>query len=305
MNVAESTSREAALARARAAFLCACRLDVAVRKPGNVSIESAGHGMDAGLFLASAEATIGPLLEPGARVGRRIEGAVEASWAASGCNTNLGIVLLCAPIAAALDREPGLATASDLRHALGAVLDDLDIDDARAAYRAIARANPGGLGSAEQQDVHAEPTLDLRSAMALAASRDSIAGQYANGYADLFQLALPLCARGFLPMEQGACTSPDPLTKARVQRIYLGLLSRLPDSHIVRKHGVAVAQTVMRAAQGWRVQSDAGITLDPLPAFVQWDEALKRDGINPGTSADLTVATLFAAGLLPPDGMRR
>jgi nicotinamide-nucleotide amidase len=60
----------------QAAFLRACRLDVAVRKPGNVSLASAGHRMQAQQFLASAEAAAGPLFEPGASVGQRIEGAV-------------------------------------------------------------------------------------------------------------------------------------------------------------------------------------------------------------------------------------
>jgi triphosphoribosyl-dephospho-CoA synthase len=32
-----------------------------------------------------------------------------------------------------------------------------------------------------------------------------------------------------------------------------------------------------------------------------WDGELKQRGINPGTSADLTVATLFARRLLLPD----
>lgn len=299
MNTVAIPDAEAVRERARAAFLCACRLDVAVRKPGNVSVASPGHGMQAQLFVDAAEAALPALFEPGAPVGRRIENAVAASLASAGCNTNLGILLLCAPVARAIEREPGVTSAPELRRAIEAVLRDLDLEDTRAAYRAIAQAHPGGLGNAEREDVHDAPTLDLRSAMVLAASRDSIARQYASGYADLFQLALPLCARGFLPMATGDCSAPDGLTTARVQRVYLGLLSRMPDSHIVRKHGIVVAQSVMHAAQGWRVQSDAGVALDALPAFAQWDAALKRDGINPGTSADLTVATLFIGGLLP------
>ena len=46
----------ALLDRARACFLQACWLDVAVRKPGNVSIHSAGHRMLAEQFVASARA---------------------------------------------------------------------------------------------------------------------------------------------------------------------------------------------------------------------------------------------------------
>jgi triphosphoribosyl-dephospho-CoA synthase len=263
---------------AKACFVRACALDVAVRKPGNVSRVSPGHRMQAEQFIASAAAAVEPLFGPGARVGQRIEGAVNATWAAVGCNTNLGIVLLCAPIAAATERQ------GPLRGAVEAVLADLDVTDAAAAYRAIARANPGGLGRAPAQDVSAAPSLDLRAAMALAADRDRIACQYANGFADLFDMALPLLPAGF---ELASATEAD------VQRVFLGCLAAWPDSHIVRKHGEAVAHSVMTAAQGWRDRGAA----DAPAEFAAWDESLKAAGINPGTSADLTVATLLLGGL--------
>lgn len=286
----------------RACFVRACELDVAVRKPGNVSRASPGHGMGAALFIASAQAAVGPLFERGTKVGVRIESAVAATAAVAGCNTNLGIVLLCAPIAAALEgfttRPPRVA----LQGALLDVLAALDVDDARAAYRAIAAANPGGLGAADEQDVHELPTLDLRRAMALAAPRDSIARQYRDGYADLFEL---LCGmegvpQGFPWPAVAAPPVPDAATVAAVQRLYLALLSRFPDSHIVRKRGPAVAQTVISTAQRWQASAAAGRDLDGDPAFIAWDEVLKREGINPGTTADLTVATLLLGALRAP-----
>ena len=176
----------------------------------------------------------------------------------------------------------------------GLALEALDVDDARAAYRAIAQANPAGLGSAPSQDVHDEPTLGLRAAMALAAPRDSIARQYANGYADLFERAVPLLHPGFVLMTDAAGQAADVFTRSEVQRVFLEWLGAIPDSHIVRKHGEAVAHTVMSAAQGWQARAAPGED----PAFADWDEALKAQGINPGTSADLTVASLFVAGLL-------
>ncbi|MFP3607729.1 triphosphoribosyl-dephospho-CoA synthase, partial [Paraburkholderia sp. SIMBA_053] len=74
-----------------------------------------------------------------------------------------------------------------------------------AAYRAIALANPGGLGDAPEQSVHAPPTVDLREAMSLAAERDSIARQYANGFADIFGLGLGAIA-------QSHCSTPTAIT---------------------------------------------------------------------------------------------
>ncbi|SAL16091.1 triphosphoribosyl-dephospho-CoA synthase [Caballeronia humi] len=268
-------------ADARDAFLRACRLDVETPKPGNVSVDSAGHGMTAAQFIASAEAAAGALFTRGAGVGERILAAVERTREVAGCNTNLGIVLLCAPLATALEAHP--VDAAAWRAETERVLERLDIDDARAAYRAIALANPGGLGDAPEQSVRDEPSVDLRAAMTLAAGRDSIARQYANGFRDIFETGLA-AAMSF--------KSPT----AATLNVFLTFLATWPDSHIVRKQGVTMAQSVTREARlrhgEWQAAAASGAT----PRLAAWDADLKARGINPGTSADLTVATLFVAG---------
>jgi triphosphoribosyl-dephospho-CoA synthase len=286
--------------RARACFLRACGLDVSVRKPGNVSRASPGHGMHAEMFIVSAQAAAAPLFQPGAPVGERIEAAVAASWAVAGCNTNLGILLLCAPIAAAVQRHPEATTADALRRAIGEVLADLDLADAQAAFRAIARAQPGGLGTAPSQDVRDPPSVDLRAAMALAAPRDSIARQYRDGFADLFDARALGLGTGFSLMSAPTSAAADANTVAAVQRLYLWLLSRFADSHIVRNHGDAVAHIVMSAAQAWQLRARRDGEVDADRDFAAWDASLKADRINPGTTADLTVATLLIAGLCGP-----
>lgn len=287
--------------RVATSFLRACELDVAVRKPGNVSLDSPGHGMQAVQFTRSAQAAAGALCRAGARVGARIEAAQAASWAAAGCNTNLGIVLLCAPIAAAAERLPaatGPADIARLGQAIEGVLAALDMDDARAAYRAIAQARPGGLGSAPSQDVHTQPTIGLREAMALAAGRDSIARQYRDGFAEVLALAASALAAGFQPGRPGDAVAPG--TAQAVQRVFLATLARMPDSHIVRKHGEGMAQVVMAAAQSWHARAEQGECLVADAAFAAWDTQLKNAGINPGTTADLTVAALMLAGVAHP-----
>lgn len=274
-----------------AAFRLACRLDVAVRKPGNVSQHSPGHGMQARHFLASAEAAAPALCVPGRRVGARVEAAVEATWAVAGCNTNLGILLLAAPLAAAAEALAEGPDAATLRRALAAVLAGLDQEDAAAAFRAIARARPGGLGEAAEQDVREPPTLGLREAMALAAHRDRLAACYAQGGDELFTLGLPAWQ---------AAGGRWPAPEAGVQAVYLAWLASGPDSHILRKHGPAAAQAVTAEAQPWQARAAAGEGLDADPAFAAWDASLKARGLNPGSSADLTVATLFMAALLAP-----
>lgn len=290
--------QRAAIDRARACFLRACWLDVAVRKPGNVSQASPGHGMQAAMFIASAQAAATALFQPGLGVGARIEGAVHATWAVAGCNTNLGILLLCAPIALAIERQPDATSVAALRAAVESVLAALDIQDARAAYRAIARAHPGGLGTVEAEDVRNPPSVDLRSAMALAAERDFIARQYRDGFADLFALAFrePVHAVACRQTPEAAADAmPDAATVASVQRLYLAWLGSVADSHIVRSHGERVAQIVMAAAQTWCERQRAGAVLDADPGFAAWDQSLKAARINPGTSADLTVAALMLA----------
>ncbi|WP_244816593.1 triphosphoribosyl-dephospho-CoA synthase [Caballeronia sp. Lep1P3] len=266
---------------ARRAFLRACCLDVETKKPGNVSVASAGHGMSAAQFIASAETAAAGLFTPRASVGARILDAVRRTSDAVGCNTNLGIVLLAAPLCVALETLATDATHAKHWHAATqSVLASLDIDDARLAYRAIALANPGGLGDAPEQSVHAPPTVGLRAAMTLAADRDSIARQYANGFADVFEAAQALSVAD----EQTAMLDA-----------FLAFLSRWPDSHIVRKHGAAMAQSVTRDAAAHRARWLANGRRADTAELDAWDAHLKMRGINPGTSADLAVATLFVA----------
>ena len=271
----------------RRAYLWACALDVVVRKPGNVSAASPGHGMHAQQFITSAIVSADALFERGARVGTRIEGAISATRAAVECNTNLGIVLLCAPLAHALERREH-ADAVTLRARLHATLAALDLGDAQAAYRAIALANPGGLGAAAQQDVKDAPSIDLRAAMQLAAGRDRIARQYTNDFADVFERGVP----------QFVHRAAEPLTAMLVT--YLDFLASAPDSHIVRKHGAALAHSVTNDAaallQAWH---ESGAPPAPL-AVAAWDERLKARAINPGTSADLAVAAAFVAAIVDP-----
>ncbi|WP_244828806.1 triphosphoribosyl-dephospho-CoA synthase [Caballeronia sp. TF1N1] len=263
----------------KAAFLRACRLDVETRKPGNVSTASAGHGMSASQFVESAQAAAIGLFEPNASVGTRILEAVRRSFDVAGCNTNLGIVLLCAPLCVAFE-EAAPRDIAAWRTATQSALHALDMEDARLAYRAIALANPGGLGDAPEQTVHAAPTIDLRAAMTLAADRDSIARQYANGFADIFDTVRLI----------DASTAQEAMLDA-----FLIFLRSWPDSHIVRKLGAAMAQSVTRDAalhhDRWRAEG----SFHDCPEFDSWDAELKARGINPGTSADLAVATLFVA----------
>jgi triphosphoribosyl-dephospho-CoA synthase len=266
------------------AFIAACRDELEAPKPGNVHVYAGGHGMTTAQFIASAAAAADPLCVPAARIGARIRGAVEATIRVVGVNTNLGILLLCAPFAAAAERE-GL----ELRAAVVRVLDGLDIRDAEDAFSAIRQASPAGLGRPERHDVFAPAQVGLKQAMSEAADRDRIARQYATAFGEVFDL-------GMLRHAAAATRWSDP--KWATLAVYLGFLSKFPDSHILRKQGADAAAVVCRSAMKfdallWSAKEPA----DLLGELLTWDAALKARGINPGTSADLTVATLFGRRL--------
>jgi triphosphoribosyl-dephospho-CoA synthase len=273
-----------------AAFIAACRDELNAPKPGNVHAFAAGGRKTVADFIASANAVAGPLAQAGARIGERILAAVAASVAAVPRNTNLGIILLCAPLAAAAERVP-----RDLRTGLAGELERLDVEDARLAFKAITLAAPGGLGTAPRHDVRAPATVTLRQAMAEAADRDRIAQQYVSDFADVFAL-------GASSLAAAVARSAD--TKWATLAVYLSFLSSFSDSHVVREHGSAVADEVRRRGEEFhRRLRQSGDPEALLPDLLAWDAALKQRGINPGTSADLTVATLFLhrlRSILPP-----
>ena len=256
----------------------ACRMDVVAFKPGNVSLWSPGHGMQAADFLDSARVAVPALACMGAKVGARIENAVAATFARVGCNTNLGIVLLLAPLARAMEDAGG----SELRARLARVLSSLDGEDAAACYRAICIAQPAGLGEVDEGDVHAPPSMSLREAMALAAVRDRIAAAYVDDYREIFEHGVPLLAAARQRWRSLAWASTA---------CYLHLLGRGPDTHIERKWGKVLAEAVSARARA--VESTLKACENPRNAVAHlraFDDELKSRGVNPGTSADLTVA---------------
>ncbi len=268
----------------------ACTVELRALKPGNVGLHAAGHRMQARDFMLSAAISSFELARPGLPLGPRIYQAVASTRAAVACNTNLGIVLLCAPLLQAVLRGQSahLAPAS-LQSRLRRVLRDAEREDTRWVYRAIRLAAPGGLGHSAAHDVHRDPQCSLLRAMGTAAKRDLIAAQYCNGFAEIFDYAVPRLRAWHTRLcdEQWALTA-----------VYLGLLRRFPDSHVVRKFGMGVARRVSATAA--RLEAElyqAGKPVELAETLLDVDSQWKRAGINPGTTADLTVATLLAVRL--------
>ncbi|CAG0990300.1 hypothetical protein MTYP_02247 [Methylophilaceae bacterium] len=268
-----------------AQFKSACIAELEALKPGNVHALADGHGMTVQDFLKSAEAAASVIARPGLTVGQRILQAVQATADAVGCNTNLGIILLCVPLIEAA--FPGGEELSS--HRLQVVLDQLTVDDARDAYAAIRIANPAGLGSSDRHDVGQPASATLLAAMHEAADRDMIARQYANGYREVFD-ALAYYRRLLARWERPAWA---------VSGLYLRFLATFPDSHIVRKYGAEQAENIrQQAVPYWQELESRENPKTYLRPLLDFDRDLKAQSINPGTSADMTVAVLLLAGLV-------
>jgi triphosphoribosyl-dephospho-CoA synthase len=250
----------------------ACIWEATARKPGNVHRYRDFDDSSYLDFLLSA-AAIAPVMTTACqrRVGATVLDAVRATRRVTGTNTNLGIVLLLAPLATVPPER-------ELQSGAERVLAGLDVEDARLVYEAIRLASPGGLGRVSEQDVSAEPTQTLRQVMALAADRDVVAQQYANGFAAVFNDGVPALLAG---LERTGSM------EEAIISVHLHLMAKHPDTLIARKCGRAEAEEAARRARavietGWA----------ELKSFDAW---LRAEGHtrNPGATADLLTACLF------------
>lgn len=261
-------------------FQTACRLEVLSPKPGNVNPQHAFDDASVDDFLRSATAAAPCIAQaPIQPLGQTILSAVSATRAVVDHNTNLGILLLIAPLATVPPQQ-------SLTDGISAVLEATTLDDSRQLYEAIRRANPGGLGDAAEQDIKSPPTLRLIDCMQLAADRDLIAAEYCSGFHRVL-------GKGLRWLQQAAHVSADP--GEQITWLALQLLADAPDSLITRKCGAEIANTAQALAR--KTLADGWPAFAAHVAFRQLDDFLRGDGHrrNPGTTADFVAAILFAA----------
>jgi len=254
----------------------ACEWEVRARKAGNVCPGREFPDLTVNDFLQSA-AAIAPVLDhaPTQPLGITILRCIEETRKVVNTNTNLGIVLLLAPLASVPLDQP-------LRHGVAHLLERTTVEDSRNVYAAIRLAKPGGLGKVKDQDVADEPTLPLREVMRLAMEQDAIAKQYATEFERVLNMSLDLVQR----VQYSSCV------ERAIVESQIGFLVVWHDSHIARKLGAAEAERVRQAAFQipWSEGPDKEI-------YLKFDAWLRTDNHarNPGTTADLIAAALFVA----------
>jgi triphosphoribosyl-dephospho-CoA synthase len=275
----------------------ACILEADAPKVGNVSRYHDFADTKLEDFHISA-LLIGPLLNDTLTrgVGQTVLAAAEATRQRVTVNTNLGILLLLCPLAAAwlsmqeLPQQTGRQRAHYLqcwREETRKVLDNLTVADTEAVYQAIRLAAPGGLGSVAAYDVQGEdkPGINLLEAMCLSAKQDMIGAEYKSNFSLVFTFALPA-------LEQ-ALVAGLSMAQAIVQA-HVRLLAQQGDTLICRKLGREAMDTVRVRAQAacelGGLLSEAGQkAIEELDAFLR----CRDNSYNPGSTADIMAAALF------------
>ena len=287
-------------------------LEINAPKPGNVHRNANFRKTNYEDFLASAVAAT-PSFKVAAMqginiaerkislsqigVGRIIRDAIEriSAWQHGG-NTLLGTVTLLLPIAAAagktLKENKNIFDLGKLRKNIKTIVTATTPEDATAFYEAIDVARPGGLNkvpkfdatnSSSKQEL-LETCTTLFDVFRISAEYDSVSNEWIKNYPIVFNMGLP-----FLKEE---LKQKNNINDAVVQT-FLKLLAENPDTLIARKVGWKKAKEISDQAR--QILQSGGLkTKRGKDALALFDESLRdsENKLNPGTTADLTTATL-------------
>lgn len=263
-------------------------------KPGNVDRRREFADLRFEHFLAGAVGARRGLdpAEAGDPVGESFERAVAGMSRQRGGNTQFGCLLLLVPLVRAAG-EGELSPAG-----VATVVESTTVADAVAFYRAfehvdVAVADPPA--DAADLDVRRgaaaapalrERDLTLSDVMELSAEPDPERGSLGDGNAREWVAGFPrtFAAAGDIRDDEGPIAD-------RAARAFLDLLAETPDTLVATEHGPAVAREVTDRAAAARDAREAG-DADAVEAFA---EELVAEGVNPGTTADVTAAALFVA----------
>jgi triphosphoribosyl-dephospho-CoA synthase len=214
----------------------------------------------------------------------------------SGGNVHLGIILLFSPLAAAAGSvmKEGVVGLEELRNVLDKVISGATPLDSVNIYKAIDKAmSRENLGSVNQLDVKDTSSLDRildegltpRDIFMKCQERDAICNEWVTGFNVTFTEGYPFLRKR---LDEGAS-----INEATVDT-FLKILAEHPDSLIQRKSGKKAAITVNQKAreivQAGGASTEAGVKM----LWSLDDELSSENGsLNPGTTADLTAASLF------------
>lgn len=204
-------------------------------------------------------------------------------------NTNLGIVMMITPIAAAASISSSF---DEIRENIVKLMNNTSVDDACDLYDAINIADAGGMGDQDEYDVSSDSAKqELRDnnqtmydVLKISAPWDMLAREMTGDMPVVFEIGYPTYNELIKEKSKNdACL----LT-------FLTILSQVPDTLISRKYGSDDALKVSMMTRDLLNIKDSSDFKDRLQEF---DDYLYKNKLNPGTTADLTAASIFVSYL--------
>ena len=265
----------------KSAYLFSCKKDIELIKPGNVNLLSSHKDTKAQDYLDSAILSSKELFNQNYSLGKRILESVNVTRSQVNVNTNLGIILLCAPVIQSYIDFNNL----DLREGIKKTLSTTSIKDTHDLCAAINISSPGGLGDSDMYDTASYPNASIKQIMNYSQEYDRISYQYSHNFSDIFDFIIPK-----LEFLNQRYESLD----ISLSLLFIEILAKIPDSHISRKFGDKIAKKTSNNARVLLKILDREHDPDYLAkALNNLDYEYKKKGINPGTTADLLVASLM------------
>lgn len=277
-------------------------LEASAAKPGNVYPNKDFEDLNYHHFLYSSAAVFPAFLDLESKsVGNIILEGIKQTHSFIKTNTNLGILLLISPLAAAYVslRKKKLTAPNNnrkfkqvLRQEVESILKNLTIKDAKLVYQAINHSKAGNLAEVEKGDIKDKVELSLYQAMKLSQNRDQIAAEYVNGFSFIFDFAYPVFKKNQKKFSK--------LDDAIIQS-YLEILAEQPDTLIARKWGNDFAAEISERAKKLLTKlkniTEYELRKKSIQKFDQYLRS-KEEKINPGTTADFTAAVIFLTILI-------
>ena len=261
-----------------------CDTEIKSLKPGNVHKYSEGHGMNLKDFLKSSLIISKCLTKNNLDLGKKILISVNEIQNKIKKNTNLGIILMLSPIATIVQKE-GVISKEELLKKIKSLIKKQNIKNSIPIFKAISLTSPGGLGFSKKYDVNEPPNTNLYKAMEFAKKKDLIARQYCNGFEDIYKIGIPAYKNFYNKWGK---------VDWALTGVYLTFLKKFNDSHIVRNKGNKIATSIKKEAKKYYFFLKRNKNLTKIKKkLLIFDKKLKSKRINPGTTADLTVATLL------------
>ena len=261
----------------------------ATPKPGNIDRDHDYTDTRFEHFLASAVGVY-PVMEKAARGREGVaslihEAVIESARWQKGGNTHFGAFILLIPLVMASGR---CTDKTCLRSQVNNVVRETTVMDAVEFYRAFweakVRVKPVDdldlSGKASIEDIEKQG-LTLFNLMEISSNYDMIAEEWTNGFKKTFE-----CAASIQDKTRILCINDA------VVLTFMEILSRNRDTFIETKFNRAKAERVSELARSILEKGNIDEIRDEIHSF---DEELLKEGVNPGSTADVIIAGLFVS----------